>query len=63
MNIEIEQLAKELHLAGKEAVERGLVVNKSANSFLSWEDITEEAREGRRVQARYLLDKFEIHAR
>ena len=61
--IDVETLAKELHMAGKEAVERGLVVNKSPGPFLLWDEITEAAREGRRVQASYLLGKFAISER
>ncbi len=51
-----EDLARMLHDAGREAVRRGLVVNRvPGQPFLGWHEITEEAREGRRVQARYLL--------
>ena len=63
--MEIEQLAKELHEAGREAVEkRKTVVSslglKTPNKFLEWDEITEDAKEGRRIQARYLLARFNI---
>lgn len=57
----VEQLARELHEAGREAVERGATVahanlGEPARRFLEWPEISEEAREGRRIQARWLLE-------
>lgn len=55
----VEEVAKELHEAGRAAVEAGLVINKvPGQPFFEWDQITEQAREGRRVQARYLLSRF-----
>jgi hypothetical protein len=55
---EIEALAKVLHLAGKEAVLRGAtVIPNPMQGFLEWNEISEGAKEGRRIQARYLLDR------
>ena len=59
----VELLAKELHEAGRAAVEAGNTVaaekfGEQTRSFMEWDDITESAREGRRIQARYLLNKF-----
>ncbi len=59
----VERLAKHLHEAGREAVEKGAVVNKTPGRFLEWYEITEEAREGRRIQARYLFEHFDITER
>ena len=59
-NIDAEFLAKELHEAGREAVEKGTTVNPAGDKFLEWDEITEEAREGRRIQAKYLLDRYTI---
>lgn len=61
----IEDLAKELHEAGRAAVEQGATVaagsfGEKARKFLEWDDITEEARDGRRMQATYLLQKYYI---
>ena len=60
----IEELAKELHEAGREAVEKGATVESEhfsyTQNFLTWEDISENAREGRRIQARYLLSRYAI---
>lgn len=61
--MDIETLAKELHEAGRAAVEQGATVaaekfGEKTRVFLSWAEITEPAREGRRIQARYLLNKF-----
>lgn len=58
--IDVESLAKELHEAGREAVKAGATVNPTGGRFLEWDEITEHAREGRRIQARHLLGKFRI---
>ncbi len=58
--IDVETLAKELHEAGRAAVESGATVNPTGGRFLEWDEITEHAREGRRIQARHLLAKFDI---
>jgi hypothetical protein len=63
--VDIETLAKELHEAGREAVEKGATVaaekfGEKTRVFLPWDEITEQAREGRRIQARYLLKKYAI---
>jgi len=63
--MEIEDLAKELHEAGREAVEKGATVasdkfGEKTRTFISWNDITENAKEGRRIQSRYLLNKYNI---
>lgn len=59
-DVDIEALAKELHEAGRAAVEAGATVNPTGGRFLEWDEITEHAREGRRIQARHLLGKFRI---
>jgi len=61
----IEDLAKELHEAGREAVEKGATVaadkfGEKTRTFMGWNDITENSREGRRIQARYLLERYDI---
>jgi len=61
----VEDLAMELHEAGREAVEKGATVahdhhGERTKSFLGWDEISENAREGRRIQARYLLSKYLI---
>ena len=58
--IDVESLAKELHEAGRKAVESGATVNPTGGRFLEWDEISEHAREGRRIQARHLLEKFRI---
>ena len=58
--LDVETLAKELHEAGRKAVEAGATVNPTGGRFLEWDEITEHAREGRRIQARHLLGKFRI---
>lgn len=60
-----ETFAKELHEAGRAAVEAGATVaaekfGETTRKFLEWDEITEMAREGRRIQSRYLLQKFNI---
>ena len=63
-----EDLAKVLHEAGREAVERKMTVVASLGletpiNFLEWDEITEDAKEGRRIQARYLLALYDINYR
>jgi Protein of unknown function (DUF550) len=63
--LNIEQLAMELHEAGRAAVESGQTVAHSmkgepSRKFLEWYELTDQAKEGRRVQARYLLERFRI---
>jgi hypothetical protein len=59
--MEKEQLAKILHEAGRAAVLANKVVKKDGAplghiKFLEWNEITEDAREGRRIQAEYILN-------
>lgn len=63
--VTLERLARELHEAGRAAVEQGATVaaghfGERARSFLEWEEISEQAREGRRIQARALMLRFTI---
>jgi hypothetical protein len=63
--MEIEMLAKELHEAGRAAVEAGNTVaadkfGEQTRKFMEWDEISESAREGRRIQARYLLERMDI---
>lgn len=53
----VEELAKILHLSGREAVTKRMVVRNDLPvlPFIEWPDLTEFAREGRRMMARYLL--------
>lgn len=66
--LNIEHLAKELHDAGRTAVEAGLTVaaekfGEEPKKFLEWEEVTENVRDGRREQAIYLLKRFHIMER
>ena len=61
----VEALARQLHESGRAAVEKGATVaagnlGDKARRFLEWDEITEEAREGRRMQAAWLLDRYFI---
>ena len=52
----VETLSQLLHEAGREAVEKKAVVNPNTFSkFLEWEELEDHMREGRRIQARFLL--------
>lgn len=67
-NIDVDSLARELHEANREAVLKGATVahtkfGEKSKKFLEWSEITEDAREGRRIQARYLLSKYYITVR
>ena len=62
---DIEDLAKELHEAGRAAVEQGNTVaaekfGEQTRKFIEWEELTEPAKDGRRIQAVYLLQKYHI---
>lgn len=58
----IEQLAKVLHEAGREAVEKNKIVHEeNPIAFIEWDALSENAREGRYIQARYLLGKYVIY--
>src|SRR5579863_1780652 len=62
---DVEELASQLHEAGRAAVESGQTVaadhhGEKTRKFIEWEEITENAREGRRVQARFLLGAYSI---
>lgn len=54
----IEALAKLLHESGRKAVETGNVVNKvPGQPFYEWHELTPLAQEGRRLMAKFMLDK------
>lgn len=66
--MDVEKLARELHEAGRAAVEAGQTVahgkfGEKARKFIEWGDLDEAAREGRRVQARYLLGRYDVTPR
>lgn len=53
----VEALAAMLHSAGAAAVKNGASVNPYGDGYAGWEDVSEAKREGRRLQARWLIDK------
>lgn len=56
-----EELAKILHESGREAVALGAMVNPNTHpKFLEWDELEEYMKEGRRIQAKYLLNRFYI---
>lgn len=66
--ISINDLAQALHEANKEAVEHGYTdaaesLNKKTCTFLEWNQLTENARDGRRIQAHALLEKYIVAPR
>jgi len=63
-----EKLAKLLHEAGREAVMKKKTVVASLgletpNKFLEWDEIHEDAKEGRRIQARYILKRYAMYSK
>lgn len=56
--IGVDELARAIHEAGREAVEKGATVAATPGRFLEWDEISEAAREGRRIQARFLIQKY-----
>ena len=63
--IDRESLARMLHEAGRKAVEAGNTVaaeqfGEQTRTFIEWDDLSEPAREGRRIQADYLLENLYV---
>jgi len=58
---DVEYMAKIFHEAGKEAVLKNAVVKTEVKPiFKEWDEISEEAREGRRIQVRFLMERFDL---
>ena len=59
-----ETLAREIHEAQREPVETGKTLTRALGSepypFIEWKDLPEKAKEGRRMQARYLIERYHI---
>lgn len=55
----IERLARLLHESGRKAVDQGKVyaVPSDRKPFCEWNDLPTEAKDGRRLMARFLLDQ------
>jgi hypothetical protein len=65
---EIEALAYLYHEAGREAVLKNQVLKKDGNpigkiKFIEWEELPEDAKEGRRIQARFLIKLLDIRSK
>lgn len=58
---DVELFAIALHEAGREAVNAGATVNPTGERFLEWDEVSEQAREGRRIQARQILKNFCVY--
>lgn len=58
--IDLEVLARGIHEAEREAVDRGWTVVQldPPRPWISFDDLPEGAQEGRRRQARYFLERF-----
>ena len=59
--MDIETLAIDLHEAGRDAVLKGKTLAPNVNKdqhFTEWADLPEHAKEGRRIQARWLLQHY-----
>jgi hypothetical protein len=58
--IDMEDVARGIHEAEREAVDRGWTVVKLAppRPWIAFDDLPEQAQEGRRNQARYFLERF-----
>jgi len=61
----VEELAKELHEAGREAVEKNCIVRRDipTKGFIEWEELDDMAKEGRLIQARFLIKRNTIRPR
>jgi len=63
--IDMEQLAQDLHEAGRAAVTAGNTVaaekfGEKTRTFIEWDALSDVAKEGRRIQARWLTAKYQI---
>lgn len=54
------KLAKDLHEAGREAVEKRQVLVKDPKfqRFIEWDELPPHAQKGRITQAKYLMNKY-----
>lgn len=57
---DIEKLAKEIHEAGRRAMDVGAALNPTGCRFIEWYDLNDAIRDGRRIQARHLINRFNI---
>lgn len=59
-----EALAMLLHESGREAVKKGKVYAKESDRkpFCEWSELPEEAKDGRRIMAKYLIRYKDIVA-
>lgn len=60
----VEHLAQAIHEAERDAVERGWTVVKldPPRPWMPWAELPAPAQEGRRRQARYLLERFDVRS-
>jgi hypothetical protein len=63
--VEVEDLARAIHECERKAIELGLVVVvlDPPRPWIEFDALPEQAQEGRRNQARYLLERFVVVAR
>lgn len=54
----VDDLAAEIHTAERAAIESGHVLVKLDRPWLSFDELPEQAKAGRRRQADYLLGRF-----
>jgi hypothetical protein len=60
---EVMYLANEIHKAEREAIERGLTVVKldPPRPWIPFDDLPEQAKQGRQRQARWFLARFDMY--
>ncbi len=61
--IEEEELAKILHEAARDLVvnhPEQMITAKKGYRYIEWDELTELQKEGKRIQARYLLERLSI---
>jgi hypothetical protein len=60
-----QRLARLLHEAGREAVEKGKIYRKELPSkpFAEWDQLDDDAREGRLMMARFVLQNAKVEFR
>lgn len=57
---EREQFVRVFHESMRGAAQRGLVANPLGKPFLGWDELSAEAREGRRMMVDWILERYDV---
>ena len=61
----VEEFARILHEAGRQAVKENKVVRKDVpnKGFIEWDQLDKDAKEGRILQARWIMDRYLVEVK